>query len=149
MKIRYISILLLLIGSVAQAGPDDMTVSVWDPGCNHTMTTNHFVLAPNEGTHKIYIDLSGCSDEQIGSILFFGYNTTKTRSRQLSAKNKVHLYMSALDRYGNVVQEVSSASGAVLAEINGSSSRGCWLVARNNNRNKEIKIRLRAQLIAP
>jgi hypothetical protein len=147
MKIRYLVALACLMATGARA--EDMVVYRWDDVCNHTMTTNHFVLAAGQSSAKIYVDLSGCTDEQMGSLLFFGYHTTKNRSRQLSSKDKVNLYMSALDRYGNIAQQLDSASGAILADINGSSSSGCWLVAKNNSRNKEIKIRLRSQLISP
>jgi len=147
MNIRYLVALSCLMVTSAQA--EDMAVYRWDDVCNHTMSTNHFVLAPGQSSTRIYIDLSGCTADQIGSLVFFGYHTTKNRSRQLSSKDKVSLYMTALDRYGNVAEDMNSASGAILADLNGSSSPGCWLVAKNNSRNKEIKIRLRSQLIAP
>ena len=147
MKIRYLLSLACLIAMGAQAAPEDMVTYVWDVDCNHTMTTNHFMLPPSMSTTEIKINFVGCTEEQMGSLVFFGYHTTKTRSRQLSSKDKISLYMTALDRYGNKVQNMSSSSGALLGEITDNESIGCLLVAKNNGR-KEKKIRLRAQLIA-
>lgn len=148
MKTRYLFALLPLVGMHAHAAPEDMTVTVWDPGCNHTLTTNHFVLPAGQSTMEIYVDLSACTDEQLGSLLFFGYHTTKNRSRQLSSKDKVSLQMLALDQYGNIAENLSSRTGSILTEL-APRARGIRLIARNDDRNKEIKIRLRSQLIAP
>ena len=146
MKIRFlIALSALLLATPAVS--DDVVTYVWDPGCNHTMTTNHFMLAPGTGA-KVYIDLSECSDEQIGSLLFFGYKTTKTRSRQLSAKDKVHLSMTAVYESGNFSTPETSVTGAMLVDVASLRAKGCHLAVRNNNR-KELKLRLRAQLIAP
>lgn len=146
MNARYLLALACLFAANAQA--DEAQTMIWDPGCNHTMTTNHFTLAPNEATQRIYIDLSGCTDEQVGSLLFFGYHTTKTRSRGLTTKNKVRLEMSALNSEGIVLANVGSNTGSILVDVNETGTRGCWLVARNIGR-KEITIRLRSQLVAP
>ena len=97
---------------------------------------------------KVYIDLSECSDEQIGSLLFFGYNTTKTRSRQLSAKDKVQLTMIPVYESGNFSTTVNSATGSMLVDVASLRAKGCHLLVTNKNR-KELKLRLRAQLIAP
>ena len=148
MKSRYLFVLVPFLLVQANAAPEEMAVSVWDPGCNHTMTTNHFVLAPGESTLEIYVDLSECTDEQVGSILFFGYVTTKNRSRQISSKNNVSFYATTLNRYGSVAERLNSDTGGLLAKLD-KQSRGVTLVARNNSRNKEIKIRLRSQLLAP
>ena len=147
MKLQYILALLCLLATSAHA--EDMVVHVWDPGCNHTTASNWFTVAPQQLTQKIYVDLSKCTEEQMGSLLFFGNYATKTSGRQLSSRHKVRLYMSALDGYGNVIQESSSDDGSILADVASFNSRGCWLTAQNMNRNKEIRIRLRAQLIQP
>jgi hypothetical protein len=148
MKIRYLLVLVPFLLVQANAAPEHMTVSVWDPGCNHTMTTNHFVLAPGESTMEIYVDLSDCTDEQVGSMLIFGYVTTKNSSRQLSSKNNVSFHATTLNKYGSVSERMHSDSGGLLAKLD-RQSRGVSLFARNNSRNKEIKIRLRSQLLAP
>jgi hypothetical protein len=111
------------------------------------MTTNHFMLAPGMDA-KVYIDLSECSDAQIGSLLFFGYKTTKTRSRQLSAKDRVQLSMTAVYESGNFSTPETSAAGAMLVDVASLRAKGCHLMVRNKSR-KELKLRLRAQLIAP
>ena len=147
MKIRYLIALSCLMATGVQA--EEMVVYTWDPGCNHTTTTNWFTVAPQQRTLKIYVDLSGCTDEQIGSLIFFGNYATRTSGRQLSSKHKVRLYMTALDSYGNVAEQMSSDLGSILADVATFDSRGCWLIAQNMNRKKEVKIRLRAQLLAP
>jgi hypothetical protein len=146
MNIRYLVALCILF-IATPAVSEDVVTYVWDPGCNHTMTTNHFMLAPGQDV-KVYIDLSECSDEQIGSMLFFGYNTTKTRSRQLSAKDKVYLSMTGVYETGNFSATEHSASGSLLVDMASMRAKGCHLMVSNMNR-KELKIRLRAQLIAP
>lgn len=146
MRIRYFLALFALF-LVTPAVSDEVVTYLWDPGCNHTMTTNHFMLAPGEDA-KVYIDLSKCSDAQIGSLLFFGYKTTKTRSRQLSAKDKVHLSMQAVYESGNFSTAENSATGSMLVDVASLQAKGCHLYVTNKNR-KELKLRLRAQLIAP
>ncbi len=147
MKLKYTIVLLALFPLSAFA--DDMTATVWDPGCNHTMATNWFTLGPQEETKRIYVDLSGCTKEQLGSLLFFGNYATKTRGRLLEQRHKVQLSIAALDVHGNIASESASDSGSLLSEISASGSAGCWLVAKNLNRNKAVTIRLRSQLIAP
>ena len=134
---------------ITGAHAEDMVVYTWDPGCNHTTATNWFTLAPQQESARIRVDLSGCTDEQIGSLIFFGNYATKTSGRQLSSRHKIQLSMSAIDPYGNIVGQYSSDTGSILTDIANSSSRECWLVARNMNRNKVVKIRLRAQLLSP
>lgn len=146
MNIRYLVALCILF-IATPAVSDDVVTYVWDPGCNHTMTTNHFMLAPGQDAN-VYVDLSECSDEQIGSLLFFGYNTTKTRSRQLSAKDRVHLSMTPVFESGNFSTPENSATGAMLVDVASLRAKGCHLKVTNKNR-KELKLRLRAQLIAP
>ena len=105
------------------------------------------MLAPGQDA-RVYIDLSECSDEQIGSLLFFGYSTTKTKSRQLSAKDKVYLSMTGVYETGSFSTSEHSAAGSMLVDIASLRAKGCHLMATNMGR-KELKIRLRAQLIAP
>lgn len=149
MKIRYLIALSLLLATGAQAASGDMDVYVWDPGCNHTTATNWFTLAPGERSQKIYVDLKDCNPEQIGSLVFFGNYGTKTSGRQLQPRHRIKLSMSALDGYGNVVEQLTSDSGSILADVANMGSTGCWLIAQNMNRNKEVMIRLRAQLLVP
>jgi hypothetical protein len=146
MNIRYLFALSVLF-LATPAVSDDVVTFVWDPGCNHTMTTNHFMLAKGMDAN-VYIDLSECTDQQIGSLLFFGYNTTKTRSRQLSAKDKIQLSMSAVYESGNFSTPKTSSTGSMLVDVADLRAKGCHLTVKNNGR-KELKIRLRAQLIAP
>lgn len=147
MKIRYLVALCCFFAASAQA--EEMAVYNWDPGCNHTTATNWFDVPAKQGTQTIRVDLSGCSEEQIGSLLFFGNYAAKTSGRQLSSKHKVRLHLSALDIHGNVIAQMTSDSGSILADIAHLDSPACLLVAENMNRKKDIRIRLRAQLITP
>ena len=147
MNIRYVFALSFLAFASAPAVADDIVTYVWEDGCNHTMTTNHFMLAPGSEA-KVEIDRSKCTDAQIGSLLFFGYNTTKTHSRQLSAKDKVQLSMSAVYDSGSFSPPETSVTGAMLVDVASFRAKGCHLKVKNNNR-KELKLRLRSQLIAP
>ena len=145
MKIRYLIALSLLVVS-APAVSQDVITYLWDPGCNHTMTTNHFMLAPGQEV-EVEVDLSKCSEAQIGSLLFFGYVTTKTRSRQLRAKDRVQLSMSPVFLSGNLGVAEHSNSGSLLVDVADVVAKGCRMKAKNNSR-KVMKIRLRGQLIS-
>ena len=105
---------LPLLFLMQPAGAADMLVQTWDPdmGCEHTMTTNHFELAPGEKV-ELDIDLSGCTADQMGMMLYFGYHTTKTRSRPLSSKDKIRLTL-VDDQTG---EEFVSDSGSVLIDV--------------------------------
>ena len=138
---------LIVAGGPAVA--EEMTVYSWDPGCNHTTSTSWFTLAAGESSQKIYIDLSECTDEQRGNLLFFGNYATKTSGRQLERRHKIRLSMTPLDRYGNVADQMATDDGFLLADVANYGSKGVWLIAQNTNRNKDAKISLRAQLVAP
>ncbi len=140
MKLRLIHIALPIlfgISASASAAPEDMVVSSWDYGCEHTMTTNHFELAPGESV-KVNLDLSACPDEQLGSLLFFGYHTTKNSSKQFVRRDNIRLTLvdEAMD------QEVVSDNGHIFVEV--ADRTKCVLYAENRNRNKSMKIRLRS-----
>ena len=130
---------LPLLFLLQSAGAADMLVQTWDPdmGCEHTMTTNHFELAPGERV-ELDLDLTGCTADQMGMLLYFGYHTTKTRSRPLSAKNKIRLTL--VDEQTR--EEFVSDSGSVL--VDAARPGRCKLYAENMNRTKTLKIRLRS-----
>ena len=144
MKIRYF-FALSGVFFAAPAVADDMVTYTWDPGCNHTMTTNHFMLAPGQEV-EIYVDLSQCTDEQIGSLLLFGLHTTRNRSRQLTSKSKIRLMMSAVYASGNLGPQEHSDTGSLLVDVASVQAQGCNLRAKNMGR-KEMKLRIRSQLI--
>ncbi|MGW8368659.1 MAG: hypothetical protein ACWGPN_08255 [Gammaproteobacteria bacterium] len=130
---------LSLLFLLQSAGAADMLVQTWDPdmGCEHTMTTNHFDLAPGEKV-ELAVDLTGCTADQMGMMLYFGYHTTKTRSRPLSSKDKIRLTL-VDDQTG---EEFVSDSGSVLIDV--AQPGRCKLYAENMNRTKTLKIRLRS-----
>jgi len=139
MDIKQLIALFMLMGivSLASAAPEDMTVTAWDPGCEHTMTTNHFELAPGESV-EIDLDMTGCYQEQLGGLMYFGYYTTKKSSRPLVERNNVRLIL--VDGEGN---EIISDSGSIYTEP--SAPVMCKLYAQNMNHRKTVKIRLRAK----
>ena len=128
---------LAAIAAPAMAGAADMKVSTWDsPSCEHTMTTNHFTLAPGESA-AVTLSHGGCEKHE--GTLFFGYKTQKTRSRQLTSRDNIRL--TVLD--ADTGAEFSSDSGMLFMAGEPSS---CTLYARNMSRTKSIKIRLRASV---
>lgn len=130
----------IALGSVATyttAAPDDITVMAYDPGCEHTMTTNHFELAPGESV-EIDLDLTACYQEQIGGLMYYGYKTSKTRSNPLTERDNIRLIMA--DSEGN---EIISDSGSIYAEPAGPEM--CKLYAQNMHPKKSITIRLRSK----
>jgi hypothetical protein len=118
-----------------------MTVSTWDPGCEHTMTTNHFELAPGQSV-EIDLDMLGCAiyADQPRGLLYFGYYTTKTSSRPLSQRHNVRLTL--VDGGGH---EITSDSGSIYSEV--AAPEACKLYAENMNHRKTVKIRLRSSLL--
>jgi hypothetical protein len=136
LKILLTCILVAGFAPIALA-QDDMEVYYWNySGCQHTMTTNHFELAPGAEV-AIDLDLLGCYPEDLGGLLFFGYKTTKTHSKQLTSRDKV--FLSIVDE--TTGEEITSRSGRILTEIEEATS--CVLYATNTGR-KTIKIRLRS-----
>ena len=139
MQIKELLILPLLfgIGSTAVGAPEDMDVQTWDFGCEHTMTTNHFELAPREFV-QVNIDLTGCGPEKLGGLLFFGYNTTRNSSKTLIERDNIRLTLVK----GDSGAEISSDSGSVYVEI--FEPMRLVLYAENMNHRKTRKIRLRS-----
>ena len=132
-----IALFLAAIAAPAMAGAADMEVSTWDsPSCEHTMTTNHFTLAPGESA-SVVLSHGGC--EKHDGTLFFGYKTQKTRSRQLTSRDNVRLTVKDADTGATL----SSDSGMLFMPGETSS---CTLHAQNMSRTKSIHIRLRASI---
>ena len=127
---------LLLLSTAAIADPEDMAVSTWVDGCEHTMTTNHFELHPGQSV-ELQLDFRQCSQDRLGGLLYFGYKTTRNSSKPLTARDRV-----ALTMIDNTTQHRSdSADGSLFSQLD--SPTMCTLIAKNNGR-KTIKIRLRA-----
>ena len=148
-KLRLLLVLLFAFGIVthAMADPEDMVVSTWDPGCEHTMTTNHFELAPGQSV-EIPLDLTECVDTREG-MLFFGYHTTKNSSDQLTARDKIRLTVVGDGDGREMPQEWSSDSGYLyIASTKEEATPTAFIIyAENMNRKKTLKIRLRASVI--
>ncbi len=128
---------LLWLAGPPSATAEGMAVFTWDPGCNHTMTTNHFELKPGEKV-RVELDLTGCDEKSLGGLLFFGYRTTKNSSRQLTRRDKVRLTM--VDSFTGARSETEQ--GYLLSEV--FNPTRCELYAENTDPRKAIIIRLRA-----
>ena len=129
--------LFLAAITVPVAGAAGMEVSTWDsPTCEHTMSTNHFTLAPGEST-AITLTQSSCASHQ--GVLFFGYKTQKNRSRWLTSRDNIRLTVVNEDTGA----ELTSDGGSLFL---GGEASSCTLYAENTSRNKSIKIRLRASV---
>lgn len=118
------------------AAPVPMSYTTWDPGCEHTMNTNHFDLAPGQSV-AIDLDLGNCYPEQLGGLLYWGYYTTKNSSNPLSARNNIRLTL--IDK--TTGYETSSDDGSLFIEA---SNTRYHLFAENMNARKTLKIRLRS-----
>lgn len=128
-----------LLTTAAMAGSDDMTVQTWTGSCVKTMTTNHFELAPGESA-RIEVDLTGCSAAELGSILYFGYKTTKTSSKHLRSRDRVKLTLR--DEAGG--QYMESMGGSLFTDIESPSM--CVVTAQNMGR-KPVTVRLRSSIV--
>jgi hypothetical protein len=136
-KLQLGALLLSVIANQVAAAPDDMTVTAYDPGCEHTMTTNHFELAAGQSV-EIDLDLTACYQEQIGGLMYYGYHTSKSRSKPLVERDNVRLIL--VDGDGN---ELVSDNGSIYTEPTGPEM--CKLYAQNLHPKKSITIRLRAK----
>lgn len=128
--------IFLCLTTLATAEPEDMTVSTWDSGCEHTMTTNHFELGPGQSV-ELDLDLSGCRPERLGGLLYFGYKTTRNSSKPLTTRDKIRLTLVNNDTGETIV----STDGSIFSQVD--NPGGCRLYAENVGR-KTTKIRLRS-----
>jgi len=146
MNYRQLALLstFLLISITSHAAPKNqqvatlsqMTYTTWDPGCEHTMNTNHFDLAPGQSV-EIDLDLTLCYPEQLGGLLYWGYYTTKNSSEPLSTRNNIRLTL--IDN--TTGYEVSSDDGSLFTNA---SNTTYSLFAENMNSRKTLTIRLRS-----
>ena len=128
---------LSLLFLLQSAGAADMLVQTWDPdmGCEHTMNTSYFEIAPGESV-EIDLNMTGCTESELGRLLYVGYNAGKSRTTPLSAKHKIRLTL--IDAQSG--EELVSESGSIFTEVN--QPGWCKLRAENMNRSKTLKIRL-------
>lgn len=138
---KYLNLLMVLpmLAISAVAGAAEMEVRTWSGTCERSMTTNHFELAPGEEI-ELDLDLSGCSNADLGKILYFGYKTTKNSSKHLTTRDRVELTM----RDAGQREVLSSIGGSILTDV--ANPTTCYLTARNTGR-KPVTIRLRSSVI--
>ena len=149
MKFKLLALLTLLsvflvISTTTSAAPKNqlasalvqMSYTTWDPGCEHTMNTNHFDLAPGQSV-EIDLDLTLCYAEKLGGLLYWGYYTTRNSSNPLSGRNNIRLTL--IDN--TTGYEVNSDDGSLFTEA---SNTTYSLFAENMNARKTIKLRLRS-----
>ena len=141
------SLLLLVPAQLALGAPEDAVVNSYGyDGCDHTVSTNHFELAPGELLY-LELDLSQCLPDDLQGMLYFGYKTTRNSSRPLQIKDGIELRI--LDP--TTGEEIDYAAydgynGAGKLEhvyIQLESGGHMLLSAQNTSRNKTRKIRLR------
>jgi hypothetical protein len=130
--------LMALATAPTHAAATYPSVQTWDPGCEHTMETSHFELAAGQSV-EIQVDLSGCTAEQAGTLLFYGYVPRTSGSDGLSRRHNVRLQV-VNEAMGSAT---ASDDGHVLVFI-GSPTR-CTLVAQNLSARKAITLRLVAR----
>jgi hypothetical protein len=102
--------------------------------CEQTMTTDHFVVEPQEEI-SISLELSGCDEADLGQLVYFGYKTTKNRSRQIDEKDKILLSIDGAAALG-LVRVKAEAKEYILS-------------VENLHKNKPATVRLRSSLLQP
>ncbi len=138
-RMILVALLFVLAGAGSQVAAQDVQPRTWDPpSCEHTMNTNHFELAPGQ-VAKVSINLTDCDKGHEG-IMFFGYRTSKNKSRQFTSRDNIRL--SILDVATG--QFWSSDSGRLYVASDGPVA--CVLSAENMGR-KTLKVRLRSSVI--
>ena len=111
---------------------------------DYTAQTNHFDLGPGQSV-QLVLDLSQCSEDYLGGLLYFGYRSTKNSSRPLTRQDGVLLEImefGTLQALDPSDYEGTSDMGFVYIELDHSSL--FVLSAVNTNRRKTIRLRLRA-----
>lgn len=129
---------LAMAAAPASAGDTGIRVSTWDVGCEHTMTTNHFELAPGDAV-EIQLDFASCTPDKLGTLLVFGYRTSRNSSELLTQQDNVRF--TVVDPATGV--ELTSDSGSLLSQLGAPGQRVVF--AQNMNRKKNLTLRLRAQ----
>lgn len=132
------ALLAAALSAPAAAGDAYMTVQTWDAGCEHTMTTNHFDMAPAQSV-EIHLDLSACAAEQLGSLLVYGYKTTRNSSRQLTRQDNV--LFTIVDESSR--SESSTSDGYLMLQV--AQPTRFVIYAQNTSRTKPITVRLRSK----
>ena len=117
-----------------QAADAYMTVYAWDPGCQHTVETNNFDLAPGAAV-EIQVDLTQCSPAQLAGLLFHGYAPRNSGSDALTRRHNVRLRV-----VSDAGLDVFSDEGYVFTQI--PAPTRVTLLAENLNLRKSLAIRL-------
>jgi hypothetical protein len=124
-----LAVAVTLLAAQVQAGDSYMQVQSWDPGCEHTVETNNFVLGPSASI-EIHVDLTGCSAEQLGGFLFYGYAPTKTSAGGLTKRDNVRLRvvsdagLDVVSDEGHVFTQVPATTHVTLYAENLSLRKG-------------------------
>jgi hypothetical protein len=90
-----LSAMVAAFGFAAAAHASAADMVVYDngyPGCDWSVETNHFELAPGESTY-FEVDMSNCTEEFMGGAMYIGYKTTKNSSRPLESRDGISLAM--------------------------------------------------------
>ena len=103
-----------------QAADPYMTVYAWDPGCQHTVETNNFDLAPGAAV-EIQVDLTQCSPAQLAGLLVHGYAPRNSGSDALTRRHNVRLRV-----VSDAGLDVFSDEGYVFTQIRHRLGSRCW-----------------------
>lgn len=115
----------------------DMTVSISGAvGCDVSMTTNHFTLAAGAQSQAIALTFETCPPSD--SVVFFGYETERARSRQAGFQSS-DVVMTAFNEDTGI--PVIDTTGWLTLE--GTAPTRVTFFVRNQGR-KDMTVRLRS-----
>jgi hypothetical protein len=139
MKTRLLPLLLATL-AVAPSGRADtaMQVQTWDVGCEHTLNTNFFDLAPGDSV-EIQLDFSSCPEDKLGGMLVYGYRLARNSAPQLGARDNLRFTVVDLATKA----ESWSDSGYLMTQL--TTPTRCVVYVQNMNRSKSLTVRLRAK----
>lgn len=124
----------VLASTPLHAGDAYMKVYAWDPGCEQTVETNNFDLAPGTSV-EIEVDLAGCTADQLGGFLFYGYAPRNSSSDGLTRRNNVRLRVTSASGV-----DVYSDDGHVFTQVE--TPTRVTLTAENLSLRKPLTVRL-------
>ena len=127
---------LMLGGSVSAT---DMLMEQGVQGCQMLAAFDWMVLGPGERWTET-IDMTGCTDEQIGSYYYYGFIAKKASAPMLKVRNGIVLTVTDLTQ--GTVYTCSGNKGDREAILLNPCSKSVFEISAENTSKKSAKVRL-------
>lgn len=140
MKLRSLLVMVVCLGmsslALASEASDLMTNSATCPTNGGTLW---FELSPGD-TWSRTLDLSGCSDEQMGWFYYYGVINKNNRSPLLKVRDGIDLQVNSLDTEAKYV--CTNGNGDMEAVLMELTHKGTYELSAFNSTKKTARIRI-------